>query len=265
MINKIKHTELSYFKEFASVVETKEYICFNDPKLPQMNHHNFTYIHENLDRDTLISTIQNEIDLRVSSHEDNVLFISDFKIDEKIFEELINNKKGKISYYSFDYMSVPTQNHSQLNHRADFKVLKADNDAVLADGIAIDIVANVPYMGDFAKDRVERKADIYRDSQKKTNLYVGYHNDDCIGNCELFIDGTIVKLEDFDIIEKYQRKGFGTSFMKEMMSIAHKGGIETLYIVTDSDDTAKDMYTKCGFTKAGTKYEVFIDYNETTE
>jgi spore maturation protein CgeE len=37
-----------------------------------------------------------------------------------------------------------------------------------------------------------------------------------------------------------------------------KRGVKIAYLITDSDDTAKDMYTKCGFTKVWQKTILFF-------
>lgn len=258
MLNLIKKTELEYIKEFTTNTENDEVILFTDTRLPGMDHHNFTYIKEGIKKEKLKETVNKDIKRRYEGKHSSAFFISDFKIDEELFKDL----PYEVTYHSFDYMYVNTSEYENLNSRSDFSVKAADSEEVLSDGVNIDIVANKKYMGDFAAIRIKRKAEIYTDKELKTNLYVGYHDDVCIGNCELFITDKIAKLEDFDIAEPYQKKGFGTSFLKHLLSLTHDSNVETLYIVTDSDDTAKDMYTKCNFKKIGTKYEVYIDFNK---
>jgi len=41
-----------------------------------------------------------------------------------------------------------------------------------------------------------------------------------------------------------------------MLKDCYEKGIEEAYLITDSDDTAKDMYKKCGFSKIGEKTEL---------
>ncbi|WP_124998518.1 GNAT family N-acetyltransferase [Clostridium tagluense] len=55
------------------------------------------------------------------------------------------------------------------------------------------------------------------------------------------------------MLEKYQRKGFGTSVLKELLKRCSDFGAETVYVLTDSEYTAKEMYKKCGFLKIGAK------------
>ncbi|MEK6265253.1 MAG: GNAT family N-acetyltransferase [Clostridium sp.] len=66
-------------------------------------------------------------------------------------------------------------------------------------------------------------------------------------------------MEDFDILKNYQRKGFGTSLLKYLLEEAKDNSVKFVYLITDSGDTAKDMYKKCGFKKAGEKTELFFN------
>lgn len=257
MIKLIKAAELNYIKEFSTSTENNEMILFSDDNLPGMDHHNFCYVKENLSKETLKHTVNEEINRRYDNKLSSAFFISDFEIDKTLFDHL----PYEVSYYTFDYLYRTTDQVDKLKVRSDFLVKPALSKDVLEDGILIDIEANKIHMGDFAEKRIKRKAEIYSDATLKTNLFVGYHNQVCIGNCELFIDKNIAKLEDLDILQSYQKQGFGTSFLFYLLTIAHQK-VNSLYLVTDAEDTAKEMYYKCGFEKAGSKYEVYIDFKK---
>lgn len=258
MLNSIKEVELEYTKEFANSMETDHYIIFSDDRLPDMNHHNFVYVKEDIPEQQLQHLIQSEIDRRLASKEKDALFVSDFEIDKEYFEHLL----FEVTHYAFDYMMGNTDIIPLLKDKEDFIVKSTLEKGVLEDGIEIDIIANMGAMGDFAIKRIHRKAEVYSNPQLDTQLYVGYYKGLAIGNCELFIDKGIAKLEDFDIIEAYQRKGFGTAFLKYLLTTIDAQQIPYMYLVTDSTDTAKDMYSKCHFKKIGSKYEVYIDFEK---
>lgn len=259
LIDTIKEAELAYVKEFTQFEETDECIIFTDPSLPGMDHHNFTYIKEGLSREHLAALINREVKRRQDEDYTSAFFISDFKIDEVLFKDF----PYEIEYLEFLYMATPTSTASLLKPREDFLILPALSEDIMQDGIDIDIIANTIYMGDFAKKRIERKVQVYRDAQKKTNLFVGYYKDKPIGNCELYIYDDISKLEDFDIIEDYQRKGFGTRFLKHLLIETEKHKVDQMYLVTDKDDTAQEMYKKNHFETIGYKYEAYIDFKKT--
>lgn len=254
----IQQTDLDYTREFTSTEESKEYILFKDLSLPDMDHHNFMYIKEGLENDVLQDLVDTEIRRRQSSQKPSAFFISDFKLPPSLFKDI----PYEVTYYSFDYMAIEVDQLHKLRPREDVIFKEADTPQVLEDGIAVDIEANTKYMGDFAKKRIKRKVQIYTDKKAKTSLYVGYYKNKAIGNCELFVSGPIAKMEDFDILEAYQRRGFGTAFVKYILEVAKDQGAKTLYIVTDSDDTAKDMYSKCYFSKFASKHEVYIDFSK---
>jgi len=139
-------------------------------------------------------------------------------------------------------------------------IKKATNLSVLKDGIEVDIEANKKTMGQaFAKRRIERKKLIYEDPLRQLDLYVCYHNDVAIGNCELLTVESVGKIEDFDIIEAYQRKGYGTSLLNFVMDEAIVAGAEYIYLLTDAEDTVKDMYKKFGLQILLTRTELFFD------
>ena len=64
-------------------------------------------------------------------------------------------------------------------------------------------------------------------------------------------------IEDFDVIPEVQRKGYGTALLRYMSELAFRGRVETVLLVTDMDDTAKDMYIKLGFTYVPGYIQVF--------
>ncbi|MCB2290896.1 GNAT family N-acetyltransferase [Clostridium sp. CS001] len=106
---------------------------------------------------------------------------------------------------------------------------------------------------------IYRKSEVYTKSNSNLDLYVCNYRGIPIGNCELMLNSDIAKIEDFDILNDYQRKGFGTSVVKYLLEEAKENSVEFVYLITDSVDTAKEMYKKCGFKKAGEKTELFFD------
>ena len=149
---------------------------------------------------------------------------------------------------------------NELDGNKECIIKRATSQAVLNDGIEVDILANEPDMGkDFANRRIYRKSEVYKQSNINLNLYVCYYEENPVGNCEFMYNDGIAKIEDFDILKKYQRKGFGTSVIKHLLNEANEKEIDIVYLITDNEDTAKEMYKKCGFKKVGEKIELFFD------
>ena len=73
---------------------------------------------------------------------------------------------------------------------------------------------------------------------------------------------SIAKIEDFDIVEMHQRKGFGSQVLRTLLKSCHEDHIKYAYLVTDHDDTAKDMYLKSGFKLVGKRVEMIFSLEE---
>ena len=110
---------------------------------------------------------------------------------------------------------------------------------------------------DFCTRRCYRRGKVYV-SDKGVNSYVCYHNGNIIGTCNLFMYNGTAKIEDFAVLPTYQRKGYGTTILKSLIDIAIKENSHTIYLVTDEDDTAKDMYGKIGFKKVGERTDLLF-------
>lgn len=64
--------------------------------------------------------------------------------------------------------------------------------------------------------------------------------------------------EDFGVVPAMRGKGYGTALLYRLIDIAAENGASVIYLTTDEDDTAKDMYLKRGFEKVGEKYAVLL-------
>lgn len=178
------------------------------------------------------------------------------QFDFEVTDEFINQLDYDFEVEKYDYYGIGTIEYTKLNSR-NAKIVKALDQNTMKDGVIVDIEANTPHMGlDFAIRRILRKKEAYEDESSHLDLYVVYEDDRPIGNCEYFINHDIVKIEDFDIIESHQRKGYGTSVLKKLLKQALDDSIDFAYLITESADTAKEFYRKCGMKKIGIRTEL---------
>lgn len=256
MLNKFIDTEIQYIKNFSQCIENEDIVRFYDNRLEDMYSHNFTYIKGNPNTKKLKEIILKELQLRKAEGKDFLRIEANFNISN----ELINTLEISPEVSSYDFMYIKTQRYNMLRNNPNCFVSKADTAEKLTDGINVDILANKSYMGtEFAKKRINRKSEVYKQQTLNLSLYVCYYKDLPIGNCELFINNKVSKIEDFDIVKEYQRRGFGTSVLKHLLEESNKSDIDIAYLITDSSGTAKEMYKKCGFNRAGKKTELFFD------
>jgi spore maturation protein CgeE len=253
-LNEFLKTDRIYIEKCTSKNEKEFFIEYFDDKIPDMYTHNFLYLKNKIEDEKLIDLIEKEIAIRKNEKTDFLRIEIDFDYNTEIFNKL--SIKPDVSI--IDYMYIETENFNDIKNRNDAIIKVAHDEKTMQDGIEVDIIANSKNIGkEFAEKRINRKAEIYRDSI--IDFFVCYNNNLPVGNCEFMINKDIAKLEDFDIIESYQRKGFGSSVIKYLLKEAFLKGVKYLYLITEADDTAKEMYKKCGMKKIGEKMELFFD------
>jgi spore maturation protein CgeE len=256
MVSKFSNTEIVYAKKFAENYEDNQIIRFYDNKLPGMYMHNFTLIKEGGCKEKFRKIILAELEERKKGNADFLRIEFNFSIQDNFINDL--PVVPEVSKY--DYMYIEPQVSYSLTGNEGCIIKKALSEKVLREGIDVDILANQSAMGsEFAGKRIYRKSEVYKQFDSNLNLYVCYYDSIAIGNCEFMLNDHIAKIEDFDILENYQRKGFGTAVLKHLLEEAKENSVEFVYLITDSGDTAKEMYIKCGFKKAGEKTELFFD------
>lgn len=246
--------ELEYTKCFSEFCEDENIIRFYDNQLKDMYCHNYTYIKKAMSEIELQRIIENEISLRLSEKSNFCNIYLNSVVNSSFLSSL--QYKPEISrdgYYSFDI-----SHFSKLNAVSGCIIKKVDSKEMVDDILFCDLQYDGENLGeDFCTRRCYRRSKVYV-SDKGVNSYVCYYNENVIGNCDLFIDKGVAKIEDFVVIPKYQRKGYGTTILKLLIDIAITENCHTIYLVTDEDDTAKEMYQKIGFSKIGERINLFF-------
>ncbi|MBW9156194.1 GNAT family N-acetyltransferase [Clostridium tagluense] len=249
MLKFLIDTEIEYTKCFSKYFEDEKIIRFRDEHICNMFAHNYTLVKCCMSEQEIYDLIVKEI---MQSKKEGKSFLQ-VEYNFNINSQLLNSFEIKPEVTIQDYMYITSDKFNVLCGNNECTIKSAKTEDVMEDGIRVDIEANSHAMGeDFAIKRIQRKAMAYR-AENNLDFFLCYHNEVPIGNCELFFNKKTAKIEDFDILEKYQRKGFGTSVLKELLKRSSDFGAETVYVLTDSEDTAKEMYKKCGFLKIGAK------------
>lgn len=250
----IKECEIEYTNCFSKFTENDDVIRFYDTQLHDMYYHNFTGIKRSLNNKELKCVIEDEISLNLSNNIDFCTILSDFYFDSSILSSIAYKFDLSINgYYSFDISQS-----SRLNSLSNCIIKKVENQELLRDVLYCDLQYDEEELGkDFCERRCYRRGKVYL-SDKGVNAYLCYHNGEIIGNCDLFIHNGVAKIEDFFVITKYQRRGYGTTILKELIEISLKENCHTIYLITDEEGTAKEMYQKIGFNKIGERMDLFF-------
>lgn len=251
-------TEISYIKHFSVLEEKENLIRFVDKHLEQMYMHNFTLIKN---KEKLKELFIQELIKRENEKKEFLRIETYFPMNEND----LNLLPAKFEKTIYDFFKIKTENYQYLHGNNNCQVVKADTLELLTTGLEASLLSAKETMGDFAYPRTKRKEQIYRRKDSKIHLYVCLYQGKVVGTCELMIDDNLAKIEDFDVLSLYQRKGFGTAIVKELLKICYDNGIQEAYLITDHDDTAKDMYKKCGFIKIGEKMEIYSVIEKSTQ
>lgn len=252
---KIIKCEGEYTKCFSEFFEDENIMRFRDGSLKDMYYHNYTCIKKNVSENNVSDIIQDEISLRLSEKSNfcNILLYCD------VNSSVISSFKYKPEISTSGYYSFDISQFSKLNVLGGCTIKKVHNQEMIDDVLFCDLKHDEESLGkDFCTRRCYRRGKVYI-CDKGVNSYVCYHKGNIIGNCDLFIHEGVAKIEDFAVIPKYQRKGYGTTILKFLIDIAIKENCHTIYLVTDEDDTAKEMYKKIGFNKIGERTDLFFE------
>ncbi|MBM7615904.1 GNAT family N-acetyltransferase [Alkaliphilus hydrothermalis] len=252
---KILECEFEYTKCFSEFSEDENVIRFRDHQLKDMYYHNYTYIQDTMDGVRLKRAIEKEIALRQSEKSSfcNILF--DAHLNNDILSMLeFRPEISRSGFYSYDLSY-----HEKLKIKSGCIVKRVEDPEMLDHLLYCDLQQDEAHVGkDFCTRRCYRRGKIYISSEG-VDSYICYHDGVVIGNCDLFIHNGIAKIEDFAVIPSHQRKGYGTTILHYLIGRAIQEKCHTIYLVTDEDDTAKEMYQKIGFNKIGERIDLFIN------
>lgn len=257
-IEELKYVEEEYKKHFCKISEDEKYIRFSDENIADMYWHNYIYIKSKISIDELKDFVSIELKKRKIENHNFLRIEFDFSINDDFLDFPI---VPDVTTYDYMYIQIRDDQSFKYNEKSEVKL--AASKEILEDGIEVDVLANGPSMGmEWARKRILRKANVYQDNKNKLDFYVCYTPNEVAGKCEYLLHNDIVKIEDFDIYEKFQRKGHGSAMINHLLNKAKHDNASLVYLITDKDDTAKKMYEKCGFKKIGEKKELFFDLSK---
>lgn len=204
--SRIINCEMEYYKCFALSRINRDIIHCYDDKLKDMYYHNFTYISNIVPITNLEEIIKDEISKKKAQESDfcNILIDVDYRLlPTMIFDNPVSVTIN--GFYSFDLSNI-----SILKTVDSVSMEQVTDKKRLEDVLYCDMQNDEIAVGkDFCTRRCYRRGEVYL-SEKGVNSYVFYDKGTVIGVCDLFIHDKVAKIEDFAVIEQYQRKGFDT-------------------------------------------------------
>ncbi|MBF0316309.1 MAG: GNAT family N-acetyltransferase [Oligoflexia bacterium] len=258
-IKSLRETNDAYIRLFSRVNKQKNSIKFTDNELPEMYDHNFYRVLKipavQSDFEGLIYYFIKEGHTNLSKHL-QLIFSPSLSLNKSYLNFL---EKEKFSVSKMLYMSAPIDICEPMKRNNEVNIYVARTKADLNKFLAFDIMINKYIMGEaFASARAERRAKTYEDESKPLDVYICSLNGMVIGSCDFFLHEEILKLEDFQVADSFQRRGFGTTIFKTLMEIARKKGAKAVFVNTEASDTSQEMYRKIGLCDVGFEYRALL-------
>ena len=104
---------------------------------------------------------------------------------------------------------------------------------------------SLKYGSDYSKKNSDR---IINDiNNNLSRAFIILNNEEIIGFVNTYFENDICQLEDFFVLEKYQRLGYGSQLFNYVVNYYINLGYNMAVLTADNEDTPKDMYSKWGF------------------
>ena len=245
----IIEVEKNYSEQFSLTIQTPYGLRFLDGLLPDMHFHNFIRIP--ISSLPHMAEILSEEKKFREKHKNEVVQIQIFDCAKSLLEQYIDKEaivEQLIMYADSNTLatyfdSIPPHFEGQP---CSIRFAASTEDFQM--GTLLDEESFGTEFADFAKRRYARKQIVYEDCTIPMNNAICFTGRTPIGNCDFYTQGAFAKIEDFDVLEKFQRKGYGTRLMKFLVEYGIEQGAIHFFLQVDSDNSARKMYEKLGFT-----------------
>ncbi|MGG4451441.1 GNAT family N-acetyltransferase [Brevibacillus porteri] len=245
MLTNIFTLQERYALAFSTRTEHPQVRVYRDESVPDMYSHNYTEIMSVPTQDWLRAYIEQE--LRHAKEQQLGHLKLELHPSLPFSEEFVSfaTQLG-FEVNTMLYMLAPLEVADKLAPNPQCSVLRGDSIEVMEAGIrCLTASDSVMINPDFAVRKANRKRVIYENGE--IIPYVCFVDQEPVGACEWHLYKELVRMEEFFILDAWQRKGFGTEIIRVMMQDAKKLGATHMYLTTYADDTPQEMYSKLGF------------------
>lgn len=188
-----------------------------------------------------------------------------------ILNHHISLNKKHLTIISFDeYMKIDDMKDSSILEMYSvinlIEVIKQNNhQAIQFNSTHLALLSRYLYNHDlsygvsYASDNLRSNLKFFSDGSYK--MFGVIIDNSIIGYARVSVYNKTLFFEDFEVDEKYQHKGIGSSIFSKVISYAKENEIYDMYLLAYNDETYKDMYNKMGFVsgKLLTEYNGDID------
>lgn len=254
MTDQFDKTEKQYIELTSGIQRFEHFSVYTDPFLPQIFSHNFVQLHRTFPLDKLLPFLSSVPGMLQAN------YIHVKAAPEHAFPLLLKQtlvKQGCVVEDELFFARKLENGDLQAGH----PLTAWGTEKSLADGSSIMNIYDALYIGEAAAEqKLERKYPLYKEG---TVMLVVCYSDASqtipIGCGELFINKAdkTAKIEEVAILDQFQRKGYGSILMNELMAAAKLNGMETVYLVTSGMDGVNRFYEKLGFKRFRRVHTIF--------
>ena len=228
-----KEVEEAYILTFCKREVHEDYIYYHDDELKTKYYHNYY----------------------VCKNDDNVMGKLYHRKSFVQFD-LEHPYTGKLKFsdyeYEIEYHSSIYGLHVLRNNTYRVEKLKESDSSWAYEYFYKD---TLKYGEEYSKENTKRILDVCL-KEKRIDYYFVYDINKPVGFIEVFQYKDAAKLENFSILEEYQKKGYGSCLFNHVLNELKRMGIKDIYLTADDHDTPKVMYERMGFTMVGRSYQV---------
>lgn len=254
MLSTIFHAQSLFDLAFSKRTELPHLHIYRDESIPDMYSTNFTLIHSAPDQKWIQAFIQQEL-LRTKEQQRGHLKL---QLHPSLpFSQELMSWAQELGFETtvLLYMISALDVHHHWPRREGCSVRRGDSQAVAKDAITcLTRYDSVQITPDFAQRKANRKADVY--AQSEIIPYVCYIGEEPVGVCDWFVHQEVVRMEEFIILDEWQRKGLGTEMIRIMMQDAEEQGATHMYLTAYAEESAQEMYRKLGFSEVAQELQL---------
>ena len=256
-LSALRRIENEYLQYFSEAEEHEHFIRFADHGLPSMYSHNCVLLKETLDSAELHTQIE-ALFADAQEHDARHLYI----VLHPNLEFAMNAWEADVfDLFSLLYMTTHLDEYCGARPNAACTVYEATTPSLYQDAMVCDIAASLTEGEEhvdygFAYQRASRKRLVLEYHAPALSQYVAYLNAIPAGKCEVSLHDEILRPESFSVVAGFQRKGIGTALLNKIVADGKTRGCKEMFVIADSNDTAKEMYRKVGFQPVGVEYHL---------
>ncbi|MFU8786030.1 MAG: GNAT family N-acetyltransferase [Candidatus Izemoplasmataceae bacterium] len=235
----ILQTEMKYLSIFSNMHPLTCGTIFQDLNQRDKYMHNFLMVHKQIINDDELKDYE-------KNHRNEGFVIYRFEDHtDKAYDFLNDYQRSTYGYYHqmIDKLTIPKAKAYDVtmmdpkHHNVFFDFMYQE-----------DLEFGVSY----ATGNIKRQKEVLIKEHKRFFYLTVKDHEKIIGHINAFMDGSYAKIDEFYVLDAYQKQGYGTALMSKMIEHLREKQITEVYLVTNLADTAQKLYERYGFNLVGT-------------